>query len=303
MHVLAFGEILWDVFVNEKMIGGAAYNFGAHLARLGAEVEVVTAVGDDKLGEETREHVLRQGVGDNFLCISPFPTGTCQVTVNEQGVPSYDLVYDVAYDHIDLTKDQWDKVSLGGYDALYFGTLAQRHFQSCDTLQRLLRESSFEHILFDVNIRQKWYDRNLLRDGLFACTILKVSDEEMSVFEQVELTNVHREEYLTTDDYLRAFCLDLAEQYSIRTVLLTLGKEGALVYHDAQFYSSPKPHSQAVSTVGAGDSFAAAWLYRYLRGDSIEQCTNCAVLLSDFVVQHVGALPEYTAEILRELTR
>ena len=303
MQVLSFGEILWDIFPDKKVIGGAPFNFSAHLAKLGAQVSFVTEVGDDELGEQTLECIREKNVSDRLTGKSAYPTGACFVTVDAKGSPSYELRYDMAYDHIELDPGQWRILTGSTFNAFYFGTLAQRHTVSRGTLTDILGRCRFEHLFFDINIRQSWYTAELLDSGMRACTILKVSREEAGVFEETGLTAITRDSFPTQQSYHLALCRDLAHHYDIDTILLTLDKEGAMVYRketDAVLFSEV-PQGKVIATVGAGDSFSACYLYHFLKGDPIEECLHKAIVLSDYVVGHTEAIPDYSPELRKLL--
>jgi len=303
MDILTFGEILWDVFPDKSVIGGAPFNFSAHLVKQGADVALITAVGGDTLGVDARRCLREQGVKEDFVMESDYPTGVCIVTVDKNGTPSYDLRRDMAYDHIALSAEQKDTIRRASYRAFYFGTLAQRSEVSRQTVVSILSRCRFDHVLFDINIRQSYYSGPLIEQGLRACTILKTSREEVGVFEETGLVKTARKEFEKEPDYHQALCRELAHTYGIETILLTLDKDGAMVYSSKpdDFIYSEKPQGKVVATVGAGDSFSACYLYHYLNGESAEVCLHKAILLSDFVVQHTEAIPGYPKGLLDQL--
>lgn len=304
MNILSFGEVLWDVYPDKEVIGGAPFNFSAHMAKLGAHVDLLTAIGKDERGVKALDCINGLGVSDALVRLSPYPTGACFVTTNDQGSPSYELRYDMAYDHITLGEEQREKLSRSSYQAFYFGTLAQRHEESRKTVNEILSHYQFPHIFFDINIRQNWYNRTLLEQGLHFCTILKVSREEASVFEETGLTKTLHKQFPHEDAYFLELCRELTQRYEIATVLFTLDKDGAMIYDarpDSVYYSE-KPKGKVVSTVGAGDSFSACFLYHYMKGIPMEQCLHKAIVLSDYVVQHIEAIPPYSEELLAQLT-
>ena len=288
MKLTVFGEILWDVFDQEKKIGGAPFNFAAHAIRQGADVCLISAVGQDALGEEAllacqRLHVPTDGI----TVLKPYPTGQCLVTLKD-GMPSYDLSGDYAYDHIPLPADLLPEdvlsVNSGKADhepsAIYFGTLAQRGEESRKTLQRLLAEKSLaDEVFLDINIRQHYYDDALLTESIRAATILKISREEIGV--------------LKIAGNLNNICKKLLERYdNLKLVLVTMDAEGAFVYErGGKITRSERPKCKVVSTVGAGDAFSAAFLVNYLKGKKISVCLHHAVTLASQVCGHVEAVP------------
>lgn len=294
MSIVVFGEILWDVWPNEKYIGGAPFNFAAHLRKLGEQPTFVSAVGRDALGNEALGRVAALDLDPSCIAKVGHPTGACQVTQDDEGRPSYRLLTDVAYDYIpipDALPDPKDSL-------LYFGSLAQRSPVSWRTLSNLL-SLRFTHVFCDINLRPPFFSRDILLRSLSVCTILKVSREEYEVLSDLELICVD-----TPADYSRSFCRAVVAEYpNIRTVIVTLDKDGAMVYDAGTdtFYLSRKPGSKLVSAVGAGDSFSACFCANLLKGRSLPECQNRGVLLSDYVVTQPGAVPDYPPELLKKL--
>ena len=286
MHILSFGEVLWDVFGEQKTLGGAPLNFSAHLTKLGADVTFVSAVGDDTLGKETLDAIRGIGLSVDAVAVLPgVRTGFCAVTL-ENGTPHYDLARGVAYDAI-----PFPALPASRPDALYLGTLASREEQSRACARRLLRESGAKEVFFDVNIRGNDWSEEGIRDVLPFTTILKLSREELYAFSSFGTEG-------------EAVCRAIAEQFpNLKQIVLTLDKDGAEVYDVSRraFFRSPSPVSKPVSTVGAGDSFSACYLYNTLAGASVEDCLARAVRLSDFVVTRLGAIPDYPEGLLDEI--
>lgn len=287
MKILAFGEVLWDVFSNEKTIGGAPFNFAAHAVKQGAKVDLVTALGKDSLAEETNVTIKKHAVGTKYIYVSPLCSGICNVTLDSKGEPNYELIMPVAYDDIILSENQLDEIAATGYDCMYYGTLALRGKTSLSTLQKLIKLNCFKEILCDVNIRQKYYSADVLTFALENATIAKISREEMS---QVSLCLIGKD----ATDYV-AFCHELFSRFCrLHTIILTLDKNGAMVADkDGNILYSMLPVNKVVSAVGAGDSFTATFIVSRFDGYSLEDCVNRAVKVSDFVVTQSGAVPDY----------
>lgn len=282
-----FGEILWDVFGEEKHIGGASLNFAAHFNRLGGEAFMISALGEDELGKEAQKSLEELGLTQKYVAITDKPTGYCQVTLDKTGTPSYELVRNVAYDFIPYPEN-WEKVK--GVDALYFGTLAQRMETSRETVDRFLKSGKFRHIIFDINIRQNHYTPEIIDKSLSYATILKISRDEADVLEKVGITGSLEEK-----------CRGLSVKYpNLKIILMTLDAEGSFAYDckTGAIEHSPVPGGKVVSTVGAGDSFSACFLYCYMSGMPVRECISRATRLSDFVVTKVGAVPDYDREMI-----
>lgn len=283
MNITVFGEVLWDVFESDRKIGGAPFNFAAHVCRLGGEAALVSAVGTDELGVDALNEIKRLGVDSAPVAVCDKPTGYCAVTL-KGGTPEYDLVRNTAYDFIPVPDKKYFSA-----DALYFGTLAQRSEVSRDTLKALL-SGSYGEVFFDINIRGDFYSDEIIRDSLAASTILKISREEIGVL-GIKGDN----EYV---------CRELKKIYpKLKLIIVTLDCDGAFVFScgDGKFTYAKKPTVTPVSTVGAGDSFSACFLYNYLSGASVDICLDRASSLAGYVVTQLGAIPEYPADLLSSI--
>lgn len=275
--VLVFGEVLFDIFENKTEIGGAPFNFAAHYAALGGEAQMVSAVGEDALGRVALGELEKRGIGRKYFSSVHLPTGSCRVTL-KNGTPSYELASNVAYDYIPYIEPE-EK-----YDALYFGTLAQRRDISRNTVSELLRRN-YREVLLDVNVRKPYLTREILKKSIEKATIVKISREEASYLLP----------YTSPEHYCETM---LAHFPRLHQVILTLDKDGAYVCDRQQGgFLSPKPCSKALSTVGAGDSFCAAYLFHILSGHSIPTALEAATVLSDYVVTQLGAVPPLPDEL------
>lgn len=283
MKILAFGEILWDTYPDKRYIGGAPLNFAAHLKRHGEDVYLLSAVGNDEPGTAALEVLHKWGIrADHVSVLSGIPTGNCMVTLDERGIPSYDLWSGVAY----------DRICCGGipddFGVLYFGTLSLRGEHNFSELKSLIDSHSFREIFVDVNIRPPHYSGRTVRFAAETATIIKISDEEMDTVAGL----------LDIDGYTdhRGFAKALSERYeNLRHIIITLGGEGAYLLRcaDKHEYLCPAKKVEVVSTVGAGDSFSAAFLSRYLRGCTAEEAMDHASDIAGFVVSCYDAVPEY----------
>lgn len=296
MNCLAFGEVLWDVFDEHKEIGGAPFNFSAFLSKLGLKAYIATAVGNDNLGKEAIKIMDGLGVKRDYVKISDYPTGTCIVSCDEEGQPQYHLTRPVAWDYIDIGDELLNNAAQGRFRLLYFGTLALRSGNNFTALKTLLKKGRFEYIFCDINLRQNFHNKKIIMFALNHCSVLKINREELLYLAKEEYIQVN----FSQIDFYKIACRQLSQKYQIKVILLTLDKEGALVFDaiNNEFYKSQKPKSKAVSCVGAGDSFSAAFIVNFLYGFSIPECTEKAIRLSDYVVTKQGAVPECPQELL-----
>lgn len=283
MKILSFGEILWDCYPDKKYIGGAPLNFAAHLAKHGENVYMLSSLGDDELGEAAREYLKGQSISEEYVfeCTEK-ETGKCIVTLDENQVPTYNLLPDVAYDYIPT-----DNVS-DGFDVLYFGTLSLREEYNKKSLKRLLDSHSFKEVFVDINIRTPFYTAETVRFAVENATILKISLEELAVVSGLlEISGF--------SDY-KEFTKLIADEYkNINCIIITLGEDGAYTYSaaDKKEYVCESEPAIAVSTVGAGDSFSAAFLSRYLKNADIMRCLKHAAKIAAYVVSKIEAVPDY----------
>lgn len=290
--ILAIGEIIWDVYPDKSTIGGAPLNFAAHASQCGAECFLLSAVGIDTLGEEAKKQIKRFRIRDEYVQTNDFPTGQCLVTLDENRVPSYRVADGVAYDHIKVGDRETDALTREKFDAVYFGTLIQRDPDSRTMLHTLMQKLSVPTVFCDINLRKNCYDRKSVSFCLEHATVLKVSNEEEPILRELGF-------YRVESDDPAEIAKEICRKYpNIKVLILTLGAKGAVAYAAAtgELYFQEAIGDTVVSTVGAGDSFSAAWLSEHLSGVPIPLCLKKAAKISGFVVAHQEAVPEYPAD-------
>lgn len=283
MKLLSFGEVLWDVYPDKAFIGGAPMNFAAHFAKQGGSSAMISALGKDPLGEAAIKQLREWNIDTSFITYPEKETGKCLVTLDENQIPSYDLLKDVAYDYISC-----DGVK-GGFDAVYFGTLALRSEYNMKSLRSLLERETFGEVFVDLNIRPPFYSKESILFALEHASVVKISDEEMPTV----LGEIGMEQ---SQDYAAASAA-LADRFAnLKVIIVTLGSKGAFAYSalDGSTYSCDAVKVKAASTVGAGDSFSASFLAKYLAGEKIDVCLAHAAKVAAFVVSRYEAVPEYS---------
>lgn len=288
--VVGMGEALWDVLPEGKKIGGAPANFAYHVSQFGLPSCVVSAIGDDALGKEIIENFTSKGL-DQLIAEVPYPTGTVQVEIDQTGIPLYDIKENVAWDNIPYT-EHLDALAKRT-KAVCFGSLAQRNVVSRETINHFLDTMPKDDdslIVFDVNLRQGFYNKEILCKSMQNCNILKINDEEL-------ITVSRMFGYPGID--LQDKCWILLGKYNLKMLILTCGINGSYVFTPGNVSFQPTPKVEVADTVGAGDSFTAAFIASILKGKSVTEAHTIAVKTSAFVCTQNGAMPvlppEYTA--------
>ena len=279
--VVGMGEALWDVLPEGKKIGGAPANFAYHVSQFGLNSRVVSAVGDDKLGMEILDN-FREKKLNTMVEIVPYPTGTVQVELDNEGVPCYDIKEGVAWDNIPYTPALEDLAK--HTTAVCFGSLAQRSVVSRETINRFLDTMPAENTLkiFDINLRQGFYTKEILCNSFRKCNVLKINDEEL-------VTVSRMFGYPGID--LQDKCWILLAKYTLKMLILTCGVNGSYVFTPGEVSFVETPKVEVADTVGAGDSFTAAFVASILSDLSIGEAHKLAVETSAYVCTQNGAMP------------
>ncbi len=287
--VLGIGEILWDILPHGKQVGGAPANFAYHAMALGAQSYIVSAVGDDPSGREIIEHIRQVGLDPQYIAVDPkYPTGTATVQVNGKGIPSFIIHEGVAWDNIVLTERVESLAAIA--DAVCFGTLAQRSENSRKSILRLLEFVTTDCLcIYDVNLRQSYYSKEVVLESLRQCDVLKLNDQELPVVAGLLSVSGSESEILQI----------IIREYDLKLIALTLGEKGSRLASagDVSFMEAPKV--SVVDTVGAGDAFTAALTVGLLEQLPLRVIHENATRLAGFVCTQHGATAEIAA--IREL--
>ena len=275
-----------------KKIGGAPANFAYHVSQFGLNSKVVSAVGEDKLGAEILENLQAKKLKMQIETV-PYPTGTVQVELDAEGVPCYDIKEGVAWDNIPYTKDL-DELAHQAC-AVCFGSLAQRSVVSRNTINAFLDAMPHDaNVLkiFDINLRQSFYTKEILCNSFKRCNILKINDEEL-------VTVSRMFGYPGID--LQDKCWILLGKYNLKMLILTCGVNGSYVFTPGEMSFVETPKVEVADTVGAGDSFTAAFVAAILSGKTVREAHELAVETSAYVCTQNGAMPELPAELINRL--
>ena len=278
--IIGLGEILWDLLPTGKQLGGAPANFAYHVCRLGGNGWAVSAISDDELGREIKNTLSSKKLNTILEQVNE-PTGTVQVTLNAAGVPTYDITEGVAWDHIPFTERIGNLAK--ETSAVCFGTLAQRSPESRATIHKFIESMPAGSLkVYDINLRQKYYDEKIISDSLRLADILKINDEELEIVSRMLCLSGTSEER----------CRAISREFNLKFVILTMGGDGSKVILEDRVHLSTPGKINIVDTVGAGDSFTAAFMLAYLRGESIENAHTLATEVSSYVCTKAGAMPE-----------
>ena len=288
--IVGIGEALWDVLPEGKKLGGAPANFAYHVSQFGLDSCVVSAIGEDKLGEEILANFNEKQL-DRIIETVPYPTGTVQVEIDQAGVPQYEIKENVAWDNIPWTPQL--EMLARRTKAVCFGSLAQRSVVSRETIGRCLDtmpSADGSLVVFDINLRQGFYNAEILENSMKRCNILKINDEEL-----VTVSRMFGWPGIDLEDK----CWLLLGKYNLQMLILTCGINGSYVFTPGSYSFRETPLVEVADTVGAGDSFTAAFISSILKGKSVQEAHKIAVEVSAFVCTQNGAMPILPEEYVK----
>ena len=285
--IVGIGEILWDVFPQGKVLGGAPANFAYHVSQLGLNGCAVSAIGKDAFGKEILQ-VLRDKKLNTFIEEVDFPTGTVQVTLSGKGIPEYEICEGVAWDNIPYS-NKLEEIAKRT-KTVCFGSLAQRSPVSHATINKFLDLVPKDSMkIFDINLRQHFYSRELIDESLRKCNVLKINDDEVVLVSRL---------FGWGDKSEVEIAKLMLQIYQLDIVVLTKGTNGSYVFTSDETSFLRTPLVDVADTVGAGDSFTAGFVASLLKGKSIREAHQKAVAVSAFVCTQHGAMPKLPDSIL-----
>lgn len=279
--MVGIGEVLWDMLPQGRRLGGAPANFACHAGQMGNHGVIVSAVGADDDGRRIQE-ALRNKQVRSFISTVDYPTGTVSVDMGENGIPSYTIHENVAWDHIRLESGSLPLAA--ETDVLCYGSLAFRNPVSAGSLRRFIYATSPDCIrIFDVNLRQNYYDEKTVTELMAAATVLKLNDEELLVIA----------DFLGLFGSETSLLLQLRSRYDLDLIILTKGEFGSRLFSREQGDSIREGRSvEVVDTVGAGDSFTAAVATGLCHGMALDAIHGFAANVAAHVCRYAGATPE-----------
>lgn len=285
--IVGLGEALWDCLPDGRKLGGAPANFAYHASQFGNDAYAISAIGNDALGDQT----LKEFEAKNLKYVMPhvdYPTGTVQVELDEEGVPTYNIKQNVAWDNIPFTPEIENIAKHCG--CVCFGSLAQRNKVSRDTIHRFLDTTPMDCLkIFDINLRQNFYSKEVIQESLKACDILKINDEEL-----VTIGRMFGYPGLDIENK----CYLILGKYNLKMLVLTCGTNGSYVFAPGVKSFLPTPKVEVDDTVGAGDSFTGSFAASILAGLPVKEAHRLAVDVSAYVCTQPGAMPKLPESLL-----
>ncbi len=281
--IVAIGEILWDIFPNKKHLGGAPFNFAYHCKQLGLDPVVISAIGEDKLGNEIIKNVKKANLDDKFIERINFPTGTVQVSLSN-GQPEYEILENVAWDNIGF-KEEFEELAKNT-GVVCFGSLASRSFnKTSKTVEKFLKLLSNDTIkIFDINLRQHYYSKELIEKFLKLSDVLKINDEEIEI-----VVDLFGWKELDEDELLNKFY----KEFDLNLIILTKGNKGSVLFdRENKSEQSALKVENFADAVGAGDSFTATVAYGLINDWDLEKINIVANKVAAIVCSNAGGTPE-----------
>ncbi len=288
--IVGLGEALWDILPEGAKLGGAPANFAYHASQFGHHAVAVSALGNDALGDQTVAEFDKMGL-DYVMPRVAYPTGTVGVELDAEGIPTYDITADVAWDNMPFTPEI--EAVARNSRAVCFGSLAQRSQVSRETIHQFLDATPDDCLkIFDINLRQNFYTKEVIQNSLRRCNILKINDEEL-----VTIGRMFGYPGLDIENK----CWLILGKYDLDMLVLTCGTNGSYVFAPGFKSFQETPKVEVADTVGAGDSFTGSFVAAVLAGMPIPEAHRLAVTTSAFVCTQKGAMPKLPDELIRQV--
>ena len=290
LKIIGLGEILWDMLPGGKKLGGAPANFSFHVSRLGQISITASRVGNDSLGKEILESMEKSNLNNKYIQIDPnYPTGTVSIKLDSNGQPDYEIHQNVAWDSLDFNKS-WKNLAKEA-DVICFGTLAQRSYQSKNTIFDFLKSTRPEAIkLLDINIRQNFYSIEVIEESIKLSNILKLNTNELKIIRNLFNYSNDKNEI--------DLCLDIINDFKLDLLCLTRGENGSIILSGKEYFEHKGYKVSVADTVGAGDAFTAAMIVQYIKAKTLKEISELANRLGSWVSSQSGPTPELSHELV-----
>lgn len=281
---------MWDALPHGLFLGGAPFNVACHLQQLDQKVSFVSRIGADELGKQARSRVAAKGISCDLIQIdSTHPTGIVNVDLTQKDNPVYTIEQPAAWDFIDL--DNALEAAAKTCDVLVFGSLAQRHPQSRETVEQLRHRSKLN--VFDVNLRPPFDDQSIVRKSLEDSQIVKMNESELQTLA----------EWFGLPAGLKEGMVAISQTFDCQTVCVTCGADGSALLHNGEWIRHPGFRVDVKDTIGAGDSFLAALLTEILADRSNEEILSFAGAVGAFIATQDGATAKIDFDTVRMLQK
>ena len=280
--VAGFGEVLWDIYPKGKTLGGAPSNFAIHSQKLGANSFLISCLGEDTLGKETQRLLLDFDLNTSGIQVNKnFPTGRVVVNLDQMGNPSYKIDEESAWDHIIFDENIRNICQF--LNAVCFGTLAQRSSNSKRALKKILDSTPLNCLkVFDVNFRQEFYNKEIIKSSLKRADIVKMN--------QVEFYKIADIVYISEE--WKKGAISLIKEFDLKLVIITLGENGSILATKKDYIiHTPKNKFNVLSSVGAGDAYTASVVMGWLNKKPLNEIILEATNLASHVCSFMGAIP------------
>lgn len=291
LNILTFGELLYDVYDNVSVIGGAPFNYSLQLSRLLSKddkLKFITALGNDDYSKDALSFIDNENIDKSLIqTLKDYGTGKATVFLNEKKVPDYIIHENSAWDNIEYNSNIENALK-ESYDLFYFNILSQRNEKSYNTLKNIFKNINAKYKVCDVTFRKNYFTKEKIKESLEFINILKINDDELAVIKELFYPSMPND----NEALLKAINKD----FNIDYVFLTLGASGASVLYNNEYIFNPSNKVNVIDTVGAGDSFCAALSYAILRGLDINNVLKFASSVSEEMVQVKGGTARYDIE-------
>jgi fructokinase len=285
--VVGLGELLWDCFPDSCRPGGAPANVAFHAQQLGQRGVICSRIGDDELGRELLAYLGARGLDTRHVQRDRSrPTGYVTVNTANPDRPSFIIHENVAWDALEFNDELGGLMGVAA--AVCFGTLAQRSPRSRETIHRCLSAAQNALIVYDVNLRQNWYERDWIERSLRTADIVKLNIDEVAVLAEVLETE--------SPDPQR-FAADLRARFGVELVCVTRAEEGCALIGRDETADVSGVRVEVADAVGAGDAFTAALITARLRGWGLRTAATFANEVGALVAGRPGAMPSLPTEL------
>ena len=293
-NILSFGELLYDVYDNVAVIGGAPFNYSLQLSRLiGSDdkLKFITALGNDDYSKDALKFISNENIDSSLIQIlDNYETGKATVFLNENKVPDYIIHENAAWDNIEYTENI-NSALKEKYDIFYFNILSQRNEKSYSTLKQICKNINADYRVCDVTFRKNYYTKEKIKEALEFVNVLKINDDELAVIKGLFYPSLKNDNEILLKE--------LNKDFNIDYIFLTLGKDGASVFYGNEYIFNPSSKIDVIDTVGAGDSFCAALSYAILKKLDINNILKFASAVSEEMVQVKGGTARYNVNAVK----